>query len=632
MSLISATGLAKAYGAQKVFEGVQLNVPHRARIALVGPNGVGKTTLLRLLVGLERPDQGSIQRARELRVGYLPQEAAFARSEFSELQETLRETSLRVFEDLRKMEAELAELEAAMGDASLMESAMARYGPLLEAFERGEGYSYGARIDRVLAGLGFSEADQARPLAEFSGGERTRAMLARLLLQDPDLLVLDEPVNHLDVESIEWLEGWLREWPGAALLVSHDRYFLDRTIDAVWELSPLGIETYRGDYTAYAAQREARRSRRAAGYRAQQEHIRSELEYIRRNLAGQNARQARGRRKRLARLLRDGALAEPDAARSLRIDFEDPSRSGDLVLETRDLQLGYPEMDEPLYRVPDLALRRGERAALLGPIGAGKTTFLKTLLGEIPPLAGEVRLGASLELAYFAQAHEGLDPRRTVLQEIHSVDPGMGHSKARHWLAGFLFTGDDVEKPVSVLSGGERGRLALAKLTLEGANFLLLDEPTNHLDLQSQEVLQNALLEFPGTILLVSHDRYLIDALATQVWGISPQNQELVVVPGGYAEYLEYRSRDAQPAESQARRKKPERSRPKAPSKTGIGAVEERIEGIERALLELADRLEEAGADVDQVRRLGTEYAQLERELEAQLERWERLAMEEERP
>jgi ATP-binding cassette subfamily F protein 3 len=627
MSLIAATDLAKSFGAHDVFAGVSVAIPHQARIALVGPNGVGKTTLLRLLAGLDASDGGWIQRARDLRIGYLPQETSAPDSDGPDSSLTLWESCLAAFAALRAQETELGRLETDMADPSRTEDALARYGPLQEAFERSGGYAYPARIRQVLNGLGFTPEEHDRPLEKLSGGERTRASLGKLLLDDPDVLILDEPTNHLDIEAIEWLEGWLRDWPGAAVIVSHDRYFLDRTVHTVWELSSHGVETYRGDYTSYAGQRGERRHVQLEAYQARQEHIAREEEYIRRNIAGQNTRQAQGRRKRLERMLREEAILRPAAERSVRIEFGPPGRSGDQVLETHDLTIGYADSAEPLFRVPDLVLTRGECAALIGPNGAGKTTFLRTLLGQVEPLVGSVRMGASLHLGYFAQAHGGLNLDHTVLEEVLAASPGLRPAQVRGLLGRFLFSGDAVDKPISVLSGGERGRVALAKLALEGANLLLLDEPTTHLDIPSQEVLQEALAEFPGTILLVSHDRYLINSLATQIWAISPEAREMDIFSGSYEEYADARrqqveSRKAQPRlERRITHPSPSRSR----RKPELEAVERRVAELEGELAMLARSLELAGGDLEKVRRLGSRYAALEAELQDQLAAWERL-------
>ncbi len=626
MSLLTASSLTKAYAAQDVLTGITVTIPHQARIALVGSNGVGKTTLLRLLIGLETPDSGNVQRARGLRIGYLPQEVSYSRSRKIALTHTLWESCLEAFAELRQQETEIARLEAAMADPQLAEDAITRYGVLQETFERTGGYTYPVRIRKVLNGLGFTPHEYRRKLAKLSGGERTRALLAKLLLEDPDLLVLDEPTNHLDIESVEWLEGWLRDWPGAAIVVSHDRYFLDHTVDVIWELSTLGLEVYRGNYTAYFEQRAERRQHQLARYLAQQDHIRSEQTFIQRNIAGQKTRQAQGRRKRLERLLREEAIAKPKTNREVQIDLGTVSRSGDHVIETHHLVIGYPGAAEPLFEVPDLVLRRGECVALIGPNGAGKTTFLKTLLDEVKPWDGTVRLGDSLKVGYFAQAHEGLDADRTVLEEILAVDPSLKLSKARDFLARFEFRGDMVDKPISRLSGGERGRVALAKLALEGANLLLLDEPTNHLDIPSQEILQEALMTYPGTILLVSHDRYLIDALATQVWAVDSRERALDMHVGGYESYLGERRARQEAARSVRKpaQRRAEQKRKILPAE--LEAVEARIEVLEGELAQVEIDLQEVRDDFERVRRLGKRHAEIEDEIADQMTLWERLA------
>ena len=627
MSLLSGTDLAKSFGAQDVFAGVALAIPHQARIALVGPNGVGKTTLLRILAGLEAQDAGRLQRARSVRIGYLAQETLAAEGAQALLSVSLWDWCVSALAGLRAQESELQRLEQAMADPRQAEEAMARYGPLQEAFERVGGYVYPARVRRVLNGLGFTPAEDGVPLGRLSGGERTRAELARLLLEDPDLLVLDEPTNHLDVEAVEWLEGWLTEWPGAVLVVSHDRYFLDRVAENVWELSPRGLETYRGNYTDYFHQRQERRAFQLAAHAAQQEHVRKEQDFIRRNLAGQNTRQAQGRRKRLERMLRDEAIERPETEKTVHLTLQPAPRSGDLVLETGSLEVGYLDDPVALFSVPDLVLRRGECAALIGPNGAGKTTFLKTILGQTVAYAGNVRMGASLHPGYFAQAHQGLQPSRTVLQEIQQAAPRWTVGQCRDFLARFLFVGETVEKTIGVLSGGERGRVALATLALQGANLLLLDEPTNHLDLPSQEILQDALQDFPGTILLVSHDRYLINALATQVWAIHPGKRRMEVFAGDYTAYAAQRRLEQERVRGaevgERRRDKP---RPRDPSVGALRAAEESIAGLEAELAELASLLESAGADVTRVTELGARYAQLEARLEAEFAAWEQLA------
>jgi len=632
MALITANGLSKAYGPDDIFADLSFSIPHRARIGMVGANGVGKTTLLRVLIGMEDPSAGSLTRSRGLKMGYLPQEARF------QTHRSLWQECLTVFEDLIELQNRLHEMEIAMGQPGQDHDALlAEYGRLQETFELRGGYLYETRIRMTLTGLGFILADYNRPMEQFSGGERTRALLARLLLSDPDVLLLDEPTNHLDIAAIEWLESYLRDFPGAVLIVSHDRYFLDQVVDHIWELTP-ALEVYRGNYSAYLNQREERYQRLLAEYQAQQAFIEKEEEYIRRNIAGQNTRQAQGRRKRLERLLEEARLAPPTVSRSLYLNLSAVARSGDLVLRSENLSIGYADEGRPLFQVPDLLLKRGECAAIIGPNGAGKTTFLKTLLGKLPCYSGEVLMGANLHIGYFAQAHEGLHPEHNLIEEIELVAPHLLPADIRDYLAKFLFTGDDVFKVVKMLSGGERGRLALAVLALQNANLLLLDEPTNHLDLPSQEVLQNVMAEFNGTILLVSHDRYLIDKLATQVWEVDPKEETLHVFTGTYSQYRASRQAemenlpttketvekviDSRPKPATAQRSK-NRERERAKK---MERLEDEIAGLENRLAEITRMFENAGLNPEQAHQLGAEYQQIQHEMDAKLSQWSSLA------
>jgi ATP-binding cassette subfamily F protein 3 len=660
MSLITAVNLGKSFGANDIFSGVSLSVPHQARIAIIGPNGIGKTTLLRILAKEEEPSAGEVSQARNITVGHLSQEAGF------DSPHTLWEECLIPFEELRTGEAELQRLEIAMGDAEQADRALEKYGRLQAEFEHHGGYTYIHRIQQVLSGLGFTPDEYPAPLSRLSGGERTRALLARLLLSEPDLLILDEPTNHLDIAAVEWLEGYLRQWDGATLIVSHDRYFLDQVVDTIWEMTRSGFEVYRGNYSAYVAQRNERWERRREVFEAEKERLEKDLEYIKRNISGQNVTQARGRLRRFTRQLQaieqvgmEAAISQkwselsksvdtttsmmsPDEAERRLVALREPSnkppklhlhlhtdqRSGEIVLRTHDLQIGYP--GKVLFHAGEIELRRLQCTALIGPNGAGKTTFLKTILEKIPPLAGEVELGASLNVGYFAQAHEDLHPERTLVQEIDSVAPEMLLADIRKYLARFLFTGEDVFKSVSVLSGGERGRLALAKLALTGANLLLLDEPTNHLDIPSQEILQEVLDEFEGTILLVSHDRYLIDALSTQIWDIDEEKGILHTYKGSYSQYRQQqeaervREREAEGSKTQVREipMKPKISAEERRKQNRVKEIEALIELKEADLATLAHRLENPPAEPAKVHKLGTEYVQIQKDLEALMDEW----------
>ena len=632
MSLLTFSSLSKSYGPHDIFRDLSGAVPHESRIGIVGPNGIGKTTLFRIFAGLEDPSGGSLHRARGLRVGYLPQEAVTG---LLEDDNTLWQEMLTAFSGLLAREAELRTLEADMADPAKFESAVEKYGHWQEQFERDGGYTYETRIKQALDGLGFAADDYGRPIQQFSGGQKTRALLARLLLENPDLLILDEPTNHLDIAAVEWLEKLLSEWPGAALIVSHDRYFLDEVVNKVWEIGPARIDEYAGNYSAYVGQRAERRERQLIEYEAQRAFIAKEEDYIRRNIAGQNTAQAKGRRRRLERLkASDGAVVDrPRELDTLKLKLDTQLRSGDRVLETHNVIIGYHDDGKPLFAAPDLLLWRGEVAALIGPNGTGKTTFLKTLLGQLPPLKGKVKLGSSLKIGYFAQAHEGLQMQRTPIEEIQSVRE-MPVGSVRDYLAKFLFTGDDVFKKVEVLSGGERGRVALAKLALEGANFLLLDEPTNHLDIPSQEILEAVLSDFEGTILLVSHDRYLIDALATQIWALEAGRLE--TFKGSYREFVEHRAitnnqlpiTKSQKADGKTKIATARAAKPSSEERRRAQRAEELeliIESLEKRLAEISAELEAAGADVEKVRTLGEEYVQVESDLATRLAEWERV-------
>ena len=664
MSLITAAGLRKSFGPVDIFSGISLGIPHRSRIAIVGPNGIGKTTLMRILAGEDIPSAGHVSQARNLRIGYLPQEAGL------EATHTLWEECLLPFAELRAQEAELARLEAAMSSPEQAEQALQRYGVMQTEFEHRGGYTYLTLIQQVLGGLGFSPDEFHYPLPHLSGGQRTRALLARLLLTEPDLLILDEPTNHLDIQAVEWLENYLGQWDGATLIVSHDRYFLDKVVNTIWEMSQAGFEVYRGNYSAYLNQREQRWERRRIVFEDEQERLLKDVDFIKRNISGQSVTQARGRLRRLSRYLQaieqigleaamsrswgdistevdtTTSMMSPEEAdrrvRAMRTPTNRPPhlhlkllpdhRSGEIILRTQDLLVGYP--GNPLFHAPDIELRRLECAALIGPNGAGKTTFLKTILEQVPPLSGEVILGASLDVGYFAQAHEGLNPENTLVQEIETMAPKMLLAEIRSYLARFLFSGEDVFKPVSVLSGGERGRLALAKLALTGSNMLLLDEPTNHLDIPSQEILQDVLAQFEGTILLVSHDRYLIDALATQIWEIDEGKETLQVFKGTYSQYHEQQEaeREAQKValeENRARSKvqlqKPRSTVEERRRRARLQEVETLIAGLEDELKVLSHKLENPPTDPAKVHKLGSEYVRVQKELDALMEQWAEL-------
>jgi ATP-binding cassette subfamily F protein 3 len=629
MSLLVASGLAKAYGALDVFGDIDLRVEEGDRIGMVGPNGAGKTTLLRILAGIDASTAGDIFRKRGLTVGYLPQDPPPAHDM------TLHEAMLSVFAALRAQGEMLTDLEHRLAEAARRDDSgyavlLEEYGHAQTAFEVAGGYAYEIRIRQVLGGLGFNEDEHGKPLMHLSGGERTRALLAQLLLQEPDLLLLDEPTNHLDLEAVEWLEDALVHWKGALVIVAHDRYFLDRVATRIWEVNYGRLGAYRGNYSAYHLQREMRRERQRREWEEQQEFIEKTEEFIRRNLAGQRTREAQGRRTRLERFLRNEAVERPDSDPNIRLGLTTSIRSGDLVLATKDLVVGY---DRPLFACPDVEIRRGDRVALIGPNGAGKTTLLKTILGGLRPLAGRVRIGASVQMGYLAQAQAGLDPDETVLDAVLDIR-NLPLTQARSFLGQFLFSGDEVFREIRTLSGGQRSRVALARLTLQGANFLLLDEPTNHLDLASQEILENVLARFPGTVLLVSHDRYLVQALATHVWRVA--GDELRVYKGDYEDYLRLRAaEDGVKAEVKVELESPdydrervreERRQRKAAEKLAeqAAALEAQIQALEAELTSLSMQLEAASlaGDVRRIQSLGVSYQQIEAEMHRLMAEW----------
>lgn len=637
-TILSINDLGKSYATNQVFSAVTFQVMEREHVALVGVNGTGKSTLLRILAGIEHPDTGSVISQSGLRISYQAQEARFTSHH------TIREAALDVFAHTRRLGATLASLEQEMGRASgpALDTLLDRYAELSDRFEAGGGYDIEHRTDQVLAGLGFHDPDHRIPVDQLSGGQRTRLALARALLGEPDLLLLDEPTNHLDLTALSWLETFLRSWNRAVIVVSHDRYFLDRVTDRTLDLTFGQIEDYPASYTRYLTLRQERLASRLAQYEAQQAYIARTEEFIRKYKAGQRSKEARGRQTRLERLER---LEKPQERVALRLDLASGLRSGRTVLSTTELTVGYPPRPgetEPtiLVRTPELAIERGDRIALIGPNGGGKTTLLRTIIGEIPPLAGRVQLGTNVKPAYYAQGHEGLNPDETPLSTVLGAQP-MSEEGARGVLGRFLFSGDNVFKPVSALSGGERSRLALAKLTLEQANLLILDEPTNHLDITSREALETVLDEFEGTILMVSHDRYFINRLATRLWMLD--SGQLRTYLGNFSDYLRQSARVQTSANTEKGNGNDQQ--PGMPSRAGRAAktggadrgprpLEKEINAAERVIGRLEQRLNElsdglavatAGQDIESITRLGHDYEACQTELEAAYAAWEEL-------
>lgn len=646
MPILSCTEVGKSFGAERIFAGITFQINELDRIGLVGPNGAGKSTLLNILARREDPDEGTIAIARNTRVGYLTQYVDFQQHN------TLREELLTVFAELRLWEGELSTLTQAMSapatkeNTALYAELLARYDELQTRYEHAGGYTYENRVEQVLDGLGFTREQQEAPVMRLSGGQQTRASLGKLLLQEPDLLLMDEPTNHLDLTALEWLETYLLSWKGAMVIVAHDRYFLDKIVSRTIEMAFGRIEEYPGNYTKYLSLREERMERQQREYEAQQAHIAHTEDFIRRYKAGQRSKEARGRQKLLDRLER---VARPQDFPELHFEFTPVTDSGMIVFSTNKLMVGYgggarrdPDKSgaaTTLVQVADLELLRGDRVGFIGPNGAGKTTVLRTLIGELAPISGQARLGHGVRVGYYSQTHAGLNYERSILDEIRQVSV-LSEEGARGFLGRFLFSNDDVFKLIGSLSGGERSRVALAKLTLQGSNLLILDEPTNHLDLQSRQFLEEVLSEFDGTLLFVSHDRYFIDSLATKVWAV----EEGVLIPymGNYTEYKTKKQPillevpapvTAKKAVVEAKppivkQPKPSNKKPPKPKTRTVEDVERDIEKAEAQVKTVEAALSEAAlqADAERLTLLSDEYDQVKARVDELLVEWERVA------
>ncbi len=627
MSLVQVVELGKSFGAQTLFTPFSAAIARGDRIALIGDNGVGKSTLLSILAGREAPSTGAVHLAAGSRVGYLPQVARL------EGEAPLFRAMHEPFRELLEMERTLRRLEREMAVKSDPET-LRRYDDLLHGFERRGGYTIEAKIRSVLAGVGFSPEEFDKPVSILSGGQEARAALGRVLIEEPDLLLLDEPTNHLDFTALDWLEDTLEAFPGALVLVSHDRHLLETVTNRTWEIAFSRFSSYRGGYAQSRALREAERKRQRGLYEAQEAEIERHKEFIRRHHAGQKHRQAKDRERKLERIEQE-RVERPREAKTIHLSTPMGSPSGRRVLTLEGLEIGY---EERLFSCDGITLYRGEHVAIIGQNGCGKTTFLKTITGEVAPRRGAVRLGHNVRPVVFTQDQEGLHGNRTVLNAILArCDLSIG--QARGLLGRFLFSGDEVNKPLHALSGGERSRVALALLSLLEGNLLLLDEPTNHLDLASQEILEAALLAYEGTILLVSHDRALLEAVATQVWEIAVG--EMRVYPRGYREYrrrgVQERPapRDAQ-APSSAHlgpaRPRPERAtkpdrRQERKRAEARKALEATIEEAEARLRELETQIQEASArgQTARIAELGTAHERLSETLQEHYAQWDRL-------
>lgn len=528
MGILRIKDLGKAFGIEELFHNVTFDVARGDKIGFVGPNGAGKSTLMRCLLGLEEYDNGSISIDSADTIGYMQQQFDFKHT-------TLHEELLDSFSDILALGVQKTELEKEIEQASTdeqMEELMKDYSRISDRFEQLGGYDYESRLRRVAFGLGFKEEDFDKSPSLFSGGQRTRICLAKALLREPDFLFLDEPTNHLDIEMIEWLEGFLSSYKGGVLLISHDRFFLDKVATKILDLDNKTTVLYDGNYTTAMEVKAQRRAALESAYAKQQEHIRETQEFIRRYKAGVKAKQARGREKQLQRLER--IILPPTKTSFNFFMFHKPDECAERVLELDDVSVSFDT--HKIFEHLSLLIRRGDGVAIVGPNGAGKTTLLRLILGELESPTGRIKIGSRVKIGYYSQQHEGLTPSNTVFDEILSSF-GLNDEQARSCLGSFLFKGDDVYKRVSDLSGGEKSRLALLKLMLTGANFLVLDEPTNHLDIPAKEAIEEAIMAFPGTFIVVSHDRYFLDKVTNFTCELS--NGVLTQYNGDYSYYRE---------------------------------------------------------------------------------------------
>jgi ATP-binding cassette subfamily F protein 3 len=531
--LFRLSDVHKSYGSRDVLRGVSLQINPGEHVGLVGRNGAGKTTIFRLVNGEESADSGDVVRARGLKLGLLAQHVHFDKGA------TVHESALAAFGHLQQIEHEMHELEHRMADAGdELEKVLERYSDLQHEYEREGGFEYSAKAEAILQGLGFDRDTWQVETEKLSGGQQNRLGLARLLLSEPDVLLLDEPTNHLDVGAVEWLEEFLQTYPAGFVIISHDRYFLDRACRRIIEVENGQTASYKGNYSDYLVEREERREIQRRAFENQQRMIAKTEEFIRKNLAGQKTKQAKSRRTMLARLDRIDAVHGDQSSGDFRL--QEIERTGTHVLTITEAAVGYG--DNILANDISLILRRGECLGVIGPNGSGKTTFLKTILGKIPALSGESRWGSKVEIGYYAQQLEDLDERNEIIMELRRVAPSSATSgELRSFLAKFLFVGDDVYKHVRDLSGGEKGRLALAKLIYSGVNVLVLDEPTNHLDIPSRESLEEALEAYEGTIITISHDRFFLDRVATQILALDGAGHA-EHYNGDYTEYHDWKA------------------------------------------------------------------------------------------
>ena len=631
MIILQANKIERSFAGEVLFDNISLQVDERDRIALVGKNGAGKSTLLKILVGEEEPTSGEINKKRDLSLSYLAQDSRFESSN------TIYDEMLHVFDDLRKTETALRQMELEMGEktGADLEKLMQDYDRLSEEFRQAGGFTYEADIRAILNGFKFDESMWQMKIEELSGGQNTRLALAKMLLEKPNLLVLDEPTNHLDIETIAWLENYLVNYSGALLIVSHDRYFLDKVATITLDLTKHSLARYVGNYSSFVEQKEQKLLTEAKNYEKQQKEIAALEDFVNRNLVrASTTKRAQSRRKQLEKMER---LDKPEAGtKSAHMTFHSDKASGNVVLTVEEAAVGYDDqiLSEPI----NLDIRKMNAVAIVGPNGIGKSTLIKSIVGQIPFIKGEARFGANVEVGYYDQTQSKLTPHNSVLDELWNDFKLTPEVEIRNRLGAFLFSGDDVKKTVGMLSGGERARLLLAKLSMENNNFLILDEPTNHLDIDSKEVLENALIDFDGTLLFVSHDRYFINRVATQVLELSEEGSTLYL--GDYDYYLEKKAElealaaaqaEAEPASSTEEVTSNDYHLQKQNQKE-LRKITRRIEQLEAEMEELDQKIQaitetmHSTNDAEDLVQLQSELDQLTIQQEAVMEEWTELS------
>jgi ATP-binding cassette, subfamily F, member 3 len=636
----------KSYGSNEILRGLSFQINPSERVGLVGRNGAGKTTVFRLIKGEENADSGEVVKINNLRLGLLEQHVDFTENE------TVHTAALSAFQRLHDIEAEMRRLEIEMAENS-SDEILERYAELQIEFEREDGFTYTARAEAILLGLGFTKETWTLETKNLSGGQKNRLGLARLLLSQPDCLLLDEPTNHLDVNAVEWLENFLQTYEKTFVIISHDRYFLDRTCNRIIEIENGKAFSYTGNYSQFLIEREERREAQRRAFENQQSFIAKNEEFIRRNIAGQKTKLAKSRRNMLERLEKVEAVIADKPQGNFKL--KKVERAGNQVLTVEDLKIGYGE--KVLAENINFTLTRGEMLGVIGVNGTGKTTFLKTIMGSVRELSGKILWGAKTEIGYYSQQLEDLENRNEIIQELRRVAPLAESGELRSFLARFLFVGEDVFKKVGDLSGGEKGRLSLAKLIYSNVNVLILDEPTNHLDIPSREALEAALEAYQGTIITVSHDRYFLDKIATQILAFE-ENKRVEIFDGNYSEYHAWKdARKDSGAELSVTLQEGEKGRkgeresaesiPEGQATTDekrkIGdrlsknqrqKIEQRIKEIEGNIPELEERLKglihqmslpENATDAGRLNEISNQYQLTEKQVQSLYEEWEKL-------